>query len=41
MANRFILNETSSHGAGAIAEIATEVKSEGTRKLLFVPTLIL
>lgn len=29
MANRFILNETSYHGAGAIAEIATEVKSRG------------
>ena len=27
MANRFILNETSYHGAGAIKEIVTEVKS--------------
>lgn len=29
MVNRFILNETSYHGAGAIAEIATEAKSRG------------
>ena len=27
MANRFVLNETSYHGAGAIAEIATETRS--------------
>lgn len=26
MANRFVLNETSYHGAGAIAEIATETR---------------
>ena len=26
MVNRFVLNETSYHGAGAIKEIATEVK---------------
>ena len=32
MANRFILNETSYHGAGVIAEIATEVKSRGYKK---------
>ena len=32
MANRFILNETSYHGAGAIEEIATEVKSRGYKK---------
>lgn len=32
MANRFILNETSYHGAGAIAEIATEVKSRGYKE---------
>lgn len=32
MANRFILNETSYHGAGAIAEIATEVKQRGYKK---------
>ena len=28
MVNRFILNETSYHGAGAIAEIATEAKKQ-------------
>lgn len=32
MANRFILNETSYHGAGAVAEIATEVKQRGYNK---------
>ena len=32
MANRFILNETSYHGAGAIKEIATEVKGRGFKK---------
>lgn len=32
MANRFVLNETSYHGAGAIAEIATEVKGRGYKK---------
>lgn len=32
MANRFILNETSYHGKGAIKEIATEVKSRGFKK---------
>ena len=26
MANRFVLNETSYHGAGAIKDIATEAK---------------
>lgn len=29
MVNRFVLNETSYHGAGAIQEIATEVKGRG------------
>lgn len=29
MANRFVLNETSYHGAGAIKEIATEAKGRG------------
>ena len=29
MANRFVLNETSYHGKGAIQEIATEVKGRG------------
>ncbi|MCD8119457.1 MAG: lactaldehyde reductase [Lachnospiraceae bacterium] len=32
MANRFILNETSYHGAGAIQEIATEAKARGFSK---------
>lgn len=32
MANRFILNETSYHGAGAIKEIATEAKARGFAK---------
>ena len=32
MANRFVLNETSYHGAGAIAEIVTEVKRRGFTK---------
>jgi lactaldehyde reductase len=32
MANRFILNETSYHGAGAIAAIADEVNSRGFQK---------
>lgn len=32
MANRFILNETSYHGAGAIKEISTEVKGRGFKK---------
>ncbi len=34
MANRFILNETSYHGKGAIKEIATEVKARGFKKCL-------
>ncbi|MBE6110092.1 MAG: lactaldehyde reductase [Erysipelotrichaceae bacterium] len=32
MANRFILNETSYHGAGAIKEIVTEFKARGFKK---------
>lgn len=32
MANRFVLNETSYHGAGAIQEIATEVLARGYQK---------
>ncbi len=32
MANRFVLNETSYHGKGAINEIATEVKARGFKK---------
>ncbi|MCD7730269.1 MAG: lactaldehyde reductase [Oscillospiraceae bacterium] len=34
MSNRFILNETSYHGAGAIAAIADEVKGRGFKKAL-------
>ena len=36
MANRIMLNETSYHGAGAIAEIATEAKAHGFKKALVV-----
>ena len=32
MANRFVLNETSYHGKGAIASIADEIKSRGFKK---------
>ncbi|MBR2970981.1 MAG: lactaldehyde reductase [Clostridia bacterium] len=32
MANRFVLNETSYHGKGAIKEIATEIKTRGFTK---------
>lgn len=32
MANRFVLNETSYHGAGAIANIADEIKGRGFKK---------
>lgn len=34
MANRFVLNETSYHGKGAIKEIATEIKGRGFKKAL-------
>lgn len=34
MANRFILNETSYHGAGAIAAIADEANGRGFHKAL-------
>lgn len=34
MSNRFILNETSYHGAGAIASIADEAKARGLKKAL-------
>lgn len=34
MSNRFVLNETSYHGAGAIKEIATEAKGRGFKKAL-------
>lgn len=33
MANRFVLNETSYHGAGAISNIADEVKDRGFKKV--------
>jgi lactaldehyde reductase len=36
MANRFILNETSYHGSGAIREIVSEVRSRGLKKALIV-----
>ena len=32
MANRFVLNETSYHGKGAIQEIATEIRARGFKK---------
>ena len=34
MANRFVLNETSYHGPGAIQEIAGEVKAAGSKSAL-------
>ena len=34
MSNRFILNETSYHGSGAIREIVTEVKARGFKKAM-------
>ena len=34
MANRFVLNETSYHGSGAIKEIATEAVRRGFKKAL-------
>ena len=40
MANRFVLNETSYHGAGAIAEIATETLGRGFQKHLYAQILI-
>ncbi len=36
MAYRFILNETSYHGHGAVKGIVTEVKSRGFKKALIV-----
>ena len=32
--NRFVLNETSYHGAGAIAAVATEIQARGFKKAL-------
>ena len=42
MANRIMLNQTSYHGAGAINELPTEVKSRGLKKALICcgPTLL-
>ena len=42
MGNRFILNETSYHGAGAINDIVTEVKARGLTKAFVAsdPSLI-
>lgn len=40
MANRFVLNETSYHGKGAIESIADEAKGRGFKRLLFVRTPI-
>ena len=34
MANRFVLNETSYHGKGAINEITNEAKARGFQKAL-------
>jgi lactaldehyde reductase len=34
MANRFVLNETSYHGKGAIAAVATEIQARGFKKAL-------
>ena len=34
MANRIMLNQTSYHGAGAIAEIVSEAKAQGFQKAL-------
>ena len=36
MANRFVLNETSYHGAGAIAEIATEASRRHLSALILI-----
>ena len=33
MANRFVLNETSYHGAGAVKEIVTEINARGFKFL--------
>jgi len=40
MANRFILNETSYHGAGAIKSIVDEAKGRSFKKLLYALTRI-
>ena len=38
MANRFVLNETSYHGQGAIKEIVPEIKARGYKKLFVTAT---
>ena len=38
MANRFVLNETSYHGQGAVKEIVPEIKARGYKKLLVTAT---
>lgn len=40
MVNRFVLNETSYHGAGAIQSIPEEIKDGDLRKRLYVLTRI-
>lgn len=42
MSNRFVLNETSYHGAGAVQAIPDEIKARGFKKALVVsdPDLI-
>ena len=40
MVNRFVLNETSYHGAGAIGEIAKEAEQRGFKKALVCTDLI-
>lgn len=39
--NRIVLNETSYHGKGAVAQVAEEIKARGFKKLLSAPTPIL
>ena len=36
MANRFVLNETSYHGAGAIENIPVEIKARGFKKAFVI-----
>ena len=38
MAQRFMLNETSYHGSGAIAEIPNEIQARGFKKAFVDPT---
>ena len=41
MANRFILNETSYHGSGAILNVVPEAKARGYKKALVCSELFL